>query len=149
MRLCLLKVKAAPSCPTHCDPWTYTVHGILQARILELVAVPPSRRYSQPRDQAQVPHFEGGFFTSWGTREAQEHWGRESVSSSVHLPNPGIEPGSPALQADSSPAETPGNPKYIYWVTIKYRLVANHCRWIRNYHNSLFKQLHWHILPDI
>ena len=33
--LCPVKVKAAQSCPTLCDPMDYTVHGILQARILE------------------------------------------------------------------------------------------------------------------
>ena len=40
------------------------VHGILQARILEWVAFPFSRRSSQPRDQTQVSHIAGGFFTS-------------------------------------------------------------------------------------
>ena len=48
----------------------YTVHGILQARILEWVAFPFSRGSSQPRDQTQVSHIAGGFFTSWATREA-------------------------------------------------------------------------------
>ena len=48
----------------------YTVHGILQARILEWVAFPFSRRSSQPRDQIQISHIAGGFFTSWATREA-------------------------------------------------------------------------------
>ena len=32
--------------------------------------------------------------------------------SPVDLPNPGIEPGYPALQADSLPSEPPGNPWY-------------------------------------
>ena len=54
-----------------------TVHGILQARILEWVAVP-----FQPRDQTQPGD----------------------------LSNPGIEPRSPTLQADSLPAEPPGKP---------------------------------------
>jgi len=45
-------------------PMDYTVHGILQARILEWVAVPFSRGSSQPRDQTQVSHIAGGFFTS-------------------------------------------------------------------------------------
>ena len=57
-------------------PWTVapsgsSVHGILQARILEWIAIPFSR----------------------------------------DLHNPGIEPGSPALQADSLPSEPPGKPK--------------------------------------
>ena len=37
-----------------CDPMDYKVHGILQARILEWVAIPFSRGSSQPRDQTQV-----------------------------------------------------------------------------------------------
>ena len=45
-------------------PW-YTVHGILQARILEWVAFPFSRGSSQPRDRTQVSHIAGRFFTSW------------------------------------------------------------------------------------
>ena len=48
--LYLMKVKVARSCPTLCDPMDYTVHGILQARILEWVAFPLSRGSSQPRD---------------------------------------------------------------------------------------------------
>ena len=58
-------MKVAQSYPTLCDPMDYTVHGILQARILEWVAFPFSR----------------------------------------DLPNPGMEPRSPTLQADSLPAE--------------------------------------------
>ena len=66
----LFLFKVAQSCPNLCDPMDYnppgsTALGILQARILEWVAVP------SPGD----------------------------------LPNPGIEPKSPALQADSLPAE--------------------------------------------
>ena len=45
-----VKVKVAQSCLTLFDPIDYTVHGILQARILEWVAVPFSRESSQPRD---------------------------------------------------------------------------------------------------
>ena len=40
------------------------VHGILQARILEWVAIPFSRGSSQPRDRTQVSYIAGGFFTS-------------------------------------------------------------------------------------
>ena len=55
------------------DPMGYTVHGILQARILERVYFPFFRGLSQPRDQTQVSHTAGGFFTSWATRKAQEY----------------------------------------------------------------------------
>ena len=41
-------MKVARLCPTLCDSMSYTVHGILQARILEWVAVPFSRRFSNP-----------------------------------------------------------------------------------------------------
>ena len=51
-----------------------TVHGILHAGILELVAFPFSKGSSQPRDQTQVSRIAGGFFTSWATRESQEYW---------------------------------------------------------------------------
>ena len=45
-------------------PHDYTVHGILQASILELVAFPFSRGSFQPRDRTHVSHIAGGFFTS-------------------------------------------------------------------------------------
>ena len=67
----------AQPCPILCDPMDCSppgssVHGILQARILEWVAIP------SPRD----------------------------------LPNPGIEPRSPALQVDPLPSESPGKPTH-------------------------------------
>ena len=46
-------------------PWKfYIVHGILQARTLEWLAFPFSRRSSQPRDRTQVSSIAGRFFTS-------------------------------------------------------------------------------------
>ena len=41
----------------------YTVHEILQARILEWVVIPFCRESSQPRDQTQISHIAGQFFT--------------------------------------------------------------------------------------
>ena len=55
-------MKVTQSCPTLCDPMDYRVHGILQARILEWVAIPFSRGLSQPRDETQVSCIAGGFF---------------------------------------------------------------------------------------
>ena len=49
---------------TLCNPKDYTVHGILQARILEWVATPFSRESSQPKDQTQVSYIAGRLFTS-------------------------------------------------------------------------------------
>ena len=45
--------------------------GILQARILEQVAMPFSRGPSQPRGQTRVSYIAGGSFTFWATVEAQ------------------------------------------------------------------------------
>ena len=58
------EVKVAQLCPTLCNRMDYTVHGILQASILEWVVFPFSRGSSQPRNQTQVSHTAGGFFTS-------------------------------------------------------------------------------------
>ena len=65
-----VKVKVTQSCLTLCDAMDCTVHGILQARILEWVAIPFSRGSSQPRDWTQVSHIVGSFFTCWATMEA-------------------------------------------------------------------------------
>ena len=93
------------SCPTLCDPMGCSlpgsfIHGILQARILEWVAIPSL----------------GG------------------------LPNPGIEPRSPALQVDSLLSEPPGKLKntgvsslsYLQWIfpTQELNQVLLHCRQI-------------------
>ena len=64
-------------CPTLCDPMDYcsppgsSTHGILQARILEWVAIPFSRESSQPSDRTQISCIVGRFFTIWATREVQ------------------------------------------------------------------------------
>ena len=52
----------------------YTVHEILQARILEWAAFPFSKGSTQHKDRTQVSRIAGRFFTSWATREAQEYW---------------------------------------------------------------------------
>ena len=64
-----MKVKVTQSCRIVATPMDYTVHGILQARMLECAAFPFSRGYSQPRDQTQVSRTMGRFFTSWATRK--------------------------------------------------------------------------------
>ena len=93
-----------------CDPVDYTVHRILQARIRKWAAIPLSGGSSQPRDWTQVSCISGRFFTSWVTREAQEDCSGWPIPSPGDLPGPGFEPGFPALQADSLPAEPPGKP---------------------------------------
>ena len=51
------------------QPHGYTVHGILQASVLERVAVPISQGSFHPRNRTGVSCITGGFFTSWATRE--------------------------------------------------------------------------------
>ena len=85
----------AQSCPTLSDPMDCSqpgssVHGFLQARILEWIAIP--------------------FF----------------IPSPGDVPDLGIEPRSPALQADSSPSQPPRKPidhiPYVYYIPVTYRL---------------------------
>ena len=49
--------------PMDCSPPGFSVHGILQARVLEWVAIPFSRGSSRSRDRTQVSHIAGRFFT--------------------------------------------------------------------------------------
>ena len=56
--------------PVDCSLPGFSVHGILQARILEWVAISFSRGSSQPRDGTQVSHIGGRRFNLWATREA-------------------------------------------------------------------------------
>ena len=65
-------VLVSQSCLTLCNPMDSSppgssVHGVLQARILEWVAIPFSRRSSQPRDGTQVSYIAGRFFTILAT----------------------------------------------------------------------------------
>ena len=53
-----------------CSPPGSSVHGILQARILEWVAIHFSRWSSQSRDQTHISCIAGRSFTIWATREA-------------------------------------------------------------------------------
>ena len=67
-------VLVAQSCltlfdPVDCSPPGSSVHWILQARILEWVAIPFSRESSRPRDWTQVSCTADRFFTVWATRE--------------------------------------------------------------------------------
>ena len=90
----------------------YTVHGILQARILEWVAFPFLRESSKPKDRTQVSDIESGFFFFLN-------------ACGILAPGVGIEPAPPALKGemlttgppgkslkvDSLPAESQGKPK--------------------------------------
>ena len=66
----------AQSCLTLCNPMDYSlpgssVHGTLQSRTLEWIAIPFSRESSRPKDRTRDPCIACTFFTIWATREAQ------------------------------------------------------------------------------
>ena len=82
------------SCSVICDflrpPWIIAYHsplsrGILQARILEWVAMPSSRGSSQLRDQTQTSLAAGKFCTTWATRESQTESQTKSASQKQRL----------------------------------------------------------------
>ena len=75
--MCVCEV--AQSCPTLCDsmdcsPSGSSVHGILQARILEWVAISFSRASSWPRDWTRVSHIVGRHFTIWTQWALDMYW---------------------------------------------------------------------------
>ena len=79
------------------EPWWATVYGVTEwlSRVL-LFATPWTVAYQAPRSM--------GF-------SRQEYWSGLPFPSSGDLPNPGMEPGSPALQTDALPSEPPGKPR--------------------------------------
>ena len=90
-----VKVLATQSCPTLHDPMDYSlpgssVHGILQARILEWVAIPFSKGLSQPRDQTLISCIVGRFLTIWATKKVHnslmqwlKHWLKSTGGTSL------------------------------------------------------------------
>ena len=70
-----IHAKLLQLCLTLCNPMDYnlpgsSVHGILQARILEWRAIPFSKGSSWPRNRTRVSCIAGTFFTIWAIREA-------------------------------------------------------------------------------
>ena len=75
--------KSRQWCLTPSDPMDgslpgSSVHGILQARVLEWVTISFSRRSSRPSDRTQVSCIAGRFFSNWATREAPLHYTAET-----------------------------------------------------------------------
>ena len=80
-----VKLLVARSCPTLCNPMDCSppgssVHGILQARMLEWVAISFSRAYSQPRDQTHCkPCIAGSLFTDGIKGKEHNSWDQVSL----------------------------------------------------------------------
>ena len=104
-----MKVLLAQSCLTLCDPMDCgppgsSVHGILQARIPEWVAIPFSRRSSQPRIEPRFPTLQLDSLPAEPPGKLE--WVAYPFSRGSS--DPGIE--SPALQVDSLPTELSEKP---------------------------------------
>ena len=83
--------------PIDCSPPGSSVHGIFQARTLEWAVISSSRGSFAPRDQTQVSHIAGRFFTVWAPSENPEKQVNElSLTSPMvqwlrpHLPKQGV-----------------------------------------------------------
>ena len=92
-----------------CSLLGFSVHGILQARILEWVALPSPGHLPNPGSNADLPHCRQILYLL-SHQGSREYWNGWPIRSSGDLPEAGIELQSPALQADSLPAELPGKP---------------------------------------
>ena len=84
--------------PVDCSPPGSSVHGISQARILELGGISFSRGSSWPRDRTcfsclqVVCCIEGRFFTDWATRKAKDHLAQSIYSKPLVLCLPDFYP---------------------------------------------------------
>ena len=75
IKLKKVKTEVTQSCPTLCNPMDCSLpgsslHGILQARVLEWVDISFSRGSSRSKDQTQVSHIPGRHFNLWATRDS-------------------------------------------------------------------------------
>ena len=70
----LLPWKLLSCVPFFVTPWTVQSTEFSRPEYWSGSSIPFSRGSPQPRDQIQVSHIAGRFFTSWATREAQEYW---------------------------------------------------------------------------
>ena len=79
-----VNVLVSPLCLTLCNPMDcslpgFSVHEILQARILDWVAISFSRASSPPRAWTHVSSISGRLFTIWATRKAYNNLGKVVV----------------------------------------------------------------------
>ena len=113
--MCVLVAQSCPTLrdPMNCSPLGSSVREIFQARLLEWVAIPFSRRSSQSRNWTQVSWIAGRFFSIWATKNQRTWlWGRglcgdmsikgrliwdDEFGAVAHIPSsPGISPRAPA-----------------------------------------------------
>ena len=98
-------MKVTQLCLTLCDPMDYTAYGIHQARILEWVAVPFSRGFSNPGIKRRSPTLQADSLLAEPLGKPRNTGVCKPIPSLVDIPDPAIELGSPAFQVDSLPSE--------------------------------------------
>ena len=81
--VCAKSLQSGPTLrdPMDCSPPGSSVHGILQARILEWVAISFSRGSSWPRDRTCIPYTAGGFFTTEPPRKPHPYFRDKETES--------------------------------------------------------------------
>ena len=116
--------RSLQSCPTLCDPIDglppgSPVPGILQARMLEWVAISFSNAWKwkvKVKSLSRVQLLATPWTVAYQAPPSmgfsrQECWSGLPFPSPADLPDPGIEPRSPTLQADALPSKPPGKLK--------------------------------------
>ena len=106
LHISCVSAKSLQSCLTLCGPMDCSlpgspVRGILQARTLELVAIPYSKGYSQPRDRTCISYgscTEGGFFTAEPLGKPSPHLIGHQI---LWIPSPASSPTSPTRSLPS------------------------------------------------
>ena len=88
--------------PVDCSPPGSSIHGILQARVLEWVAISFSRGSSQPRDRTQVSCIAGRHFNLWATREAEPNQTKPNQDPAIKSPLLFVSPIWASLVAKTS-----------------------------------------------
>ncbi len=125
--------KLLQSCPTLCDPIDGSppgspVPGILQARTLEWVAISFSNAWKWKVKVKSLSHV-WLLTTPWTAAyqappsmgfSRQEYWSGLSCPPPGDLPNTGIKPKPPTLQANSLLSEPPGKTKMLQWVAYPF-----------------------------
>ena len=112
--------------------WAPLSMGILQARILEWVAMSYSRGSSQPRGQPRSPALQVDSLPSEPPGKPKNTGvGNLALLPPGDLPDPGIKLGSPALQVDSLPSEPPGKPLCYNIVIHNFERLCSICSYYK------------------
>ena len=140
----LWHMKVTQLCTTLCDPMDHTVHGILQARILEWVAFSFSRGSSQPRDQTWGSHIAGGFLLPDKPQEKPTRvfpGGSDSKSNCLQGQRPTFNPWVGKIPWRR---KRPPTPVLLPWKSHGQRSLVGYSPWGHK-ESDMTEQLHFHL----